>query len=298
MATPAASADAGFDAFVAAPVAAGVRRIWMRARQNPSLATGCIIMIIMVTAAIAAPLIARQDPLAIDVTGRLSPRSAAHLLGTDELGRDIFARILYGARISLLIGFSCAFLTSIFGVAIGMVSASSRIADAIVMRIMDGVMSMPAILLAIAMMAIMGGSAWTVIAAVTIVETPRCARLIRGLMLSLRERPYVEAAIAAGSGRMRVMVRHILPSLWGPLAVQATFNWAAAMLIEAALSFVGAGLPPEIPTWGNMIADAKSLWQIMPGLIFMPAAALSVTILGVNLVGEGLRQAFDIRRGH
>jgi peptide/nickel transport system permease protein len=259
---------------------------------------GSLIMLVMVTAAIAAPLITGQDPRAIDVANRLSPRSMAHLLGTDELGRDIFARILFGARISLLIGFSCALLTSVFGVAIGMVSASSRLSDAIVMRVMDGVMSMPAILLAIALMAIIGGSAGTVIAAVTIVETPRCARLIRGLMLSLRERPYVEASIAAGSGRVRVIVRHILPSLWAPLAVQATFNWAAAMLIEAALSFVGAGLPPEIPTWGNMIADAKSLWQIMPGLIFMPAIALSLTILGVNLVGEGLRHAFDIKRGH
>ena len=229
---------------------------------------------------------------------RLLPYSRAHLLGTDQLGRDIFSRILYGARVSLLIGFSCALLTSVFGTAIGMVSATSRLSDAIVMRIMDGVMSMPAILLAIAMMAIAGGSAGTVIAAVTIVETPRCARLIRGLMLSLRERPYVEAAIAAGSGRVRLITRHILPSLWAPLAVQATFNWAAAMLIEAGLSFIGAGLPPEVPTWGNMISDGKSLWQIMPHLIFLPALALSITILGVNLVGEGLRRAFDIKRGH
>jgi peptide/nickel transport system permease protein len=283
---------------IAAGSFGAVRRVVASARANPSLAIGGAIMLFMLAAAVAAPLVTGQDPRAIDVANRLLPRNAWHLLGTDQLGRDIFARILYGARISLMIGFSCALLTSIFGVAIGMLSASSRLSDAIVMRIMDGVMSVPAILLAIAMMAIAGGSAGTVIAAVTIVETPRCARLIRGLMLSLRERPYVEAAIAAGSGRIRLLMRHILPSLWAPLAVQATFNWAAAMLIEAALSFIGAGLPPEVPTWGNMIAEAKTLWQIMPGLIFMPAVALSLTILGVNLVGEGLRQTFDIKRGH
>jgi peptide/nickel transport system permease protein len=275
-----------------------IRGLFASTRANPSLAVGGAIMLFMLTAAVAAPLLTNQDPRAIDVANRLLTRDAAHLLGTDQLGRDILARILYGARISLMIGFFCALLTSVFGVAIGMVSASSRLSDAIVMRIMDGVMSVPAILLAIALMAIAGGSAGTVIAAVTFVETPRCARLIRGLMLSLRERPYVEAAIAGGSGRIQLMVRHILPSLWAPLVVQATFNWAGAMLIEAALSFIGAGLPPAVPTWGNMIAEAKTLWQIMPGLIFMPAAALSLTILGVNLVGEGLRQTFDMKRGH
>ncbi|WP_157218626.1 ABC transporter permease [Flavisphingomonas formosensis] len=265
--------------------------------RNRPLAAGAAILTAILLLAIFAPLIAGHDPRAVSVGDRLLPWGADHLLGTDMLGRDIFARILYGARVSLLIGGCCALLSCLFGTVIGMISASSRLSDAIVMRVLDGVMSMPAVLLAIALMAIAGGSATNVIVAVTIVETPRCARLIRGLMLSLRERPYVEAAIAAGSGQIRLLTRHLLPSLMAPLAVQATFIWAASMLIEAALSFIGAGVPPSTPTWGNMIAEARSLWQVKPALIFVPAAALSLTILGVNLLGEGLRQAFDVKAG-
>ena len=291
------------DAAIAAPRPALRRSIGIGARpvrlvQNRALAAGGAILIAALLLAIFAPAIAGVDPRAIMLGDRLLPWSRAHPFGTDMLGRDIFARILFGTRMSLLIGGCCAAASAILGTMIGMVSAAARLADAIVMRILDGVMSIPAVLLAVALMAVAGGSAENVIVAVTIVETPRCARLVRGLLLSLRERPYVEAAIAAGSGRIRLFVRHLLPSLMAPLAVQATFVWAAAMLIEATLSFIGAGVPPSTPTWGNMIAESKALWQLKPALIFVPAAALSVTILGVNLFGEGLRQSFDKQAGH
>lgn len=281
----------------AAPSAARRRLLRTAADHRPILIGGGIIAFMLFLAA-AAPLLTAYDPRAIAVGDRLLRAGADHPLGTDQLGRDLFARMLYGTRISLEIGFLAALLSCLFGTAVGMLSASSRIGDAIIMRVLDGIMSMPAVLLAIALMAIAGGSAQNVIIAVTIVETPRVARLIRGLMLSLRERPYVEAAIAAGSTQWRVLTRHMLPSLFAPLAVQATFVWAAAMLIEAGLSFIGAGVPPSTPTWGNMIAESKALWQIRPDLIFIPAAFLSLTVLGVNLLGEGLRQALDPRKDH
>ncbi len=277
---------------VVVPAAATARR--RLPRINPALAAGAAILLAMLLLAIAAPLLSPADPRTMALSDRLLSWSTAHPFGTDMLGRDIMSRILYGARVSLLIGVSCALISSAIGTVIGMASAATRLGDAIVMRVLDGIMSIPAVLLAIALMAIAGGSAGNVIIAVTIVETPRTARLVRGLMLSLRERPYVEAAIAAGSGQIRLLTRHILPSLMAPLAVQATFVWAASMLIEAALSFIGAGVPPSTPTWGNMIAESKSLWQLKPALIFVPAAALCITILGVNMLGEGLRRTFNV----
>lgn len=270
--------------------------VWRWIAGHRALAAGTALLAMLLLLTLCAGAITPYDPQGVSLDERLAPWGGRHLFGTDMLGRDILARILYGTRVSLLIGFCCAVLSSVLGAIIGMVAAATRLTDAIVMRLLDGVMSVPAILLAIALMAIAGGSAQNVIIAVTIVETPRCARLIRGLMLSLRERPYVEAAIAAGSGQFRLFTRHLLPSLLAPLAVQGTFIWAAAMLIEAALSFIGAGVPPNIPTWGNMIAESRSLWQLKPALIFVPSAALALTVLAVNLVGEGLRGLFDIKR--
>lgn len=272
------------------------RRLARSWRPNGALLGGSVILATMLSLAVLAPVIARHNPQAIVIDARLLPWSANHPLGTDMLGRDNFARMLFGARVSLFIGFSCAAFSTVIGTSVGMLSASSRLADAIVMRVLDGVMSIPAVLLAVALMAIGGGSAGNVVVAVTIIEVPRCARLVRGLMLSLRERPYVEAAIAAGSGHIRLLMRHMIPNLMAPLMVQAAFIWAAAMLIEAGLSFIGAGVPPSTPSWGNMIAESKSLWQLKPALIFVPAAALSITILGVNLLGEGLRRLFDLKR--
>jgi len=247
----------------------------------------------MALVAIFAPLIGTVDPRAIALENRLKPPSSEFWFGTDALGRDLYSRVIYGARISLLVGAACALFASLGGVVVGMVAASSRWLDSVVMRIMDGLMSIPAILLGIAMAAISRGSVGTVIAAITIVEVPRVARMIRGVVLSLREEPFIEAAIAAGSTEPKIIWRHLLPAVVSPLTVQAAFVASAAIVIEASLSFIGAGTPPTIPSWGNIMSDGKALWQIKPHLVFIPAGFLAVTMLGVNLLGDGLRNAFD-----
>jgi peptide/nickel transport system permease protein len=267
-------------------------------RRHPQVAIGGGLLLLLVAIAILAPYLADADPRKLSPGARLRPPSAEHWFGTDQLGRDLYARVLYGARISLFVGFSVALLSSAIGTAVGMLSAATRQLDAIVMRVMDGVMSIPAILLAIALMAVAGGSVSNVIAAVTIVEVPRVARLIRSIVLSLREQPYVEAAIAAGTGRARIVIRHLLPGIVAPLIVQATFVWATAMILEAALSFIGAGTPPTIPSWGNILADGRALWQVRPTLIFFPAIFLAATLLAVNMLGDGLRDLLDPRQEH
>jgi peptide/nickel transport system permease protein len=257
---------------------------------------GGALLAVMAAVAILSPYIVGADPRALSPGSRLLAPSASHWFGTDQLGRDLFARVLWGARVSLFVGISVAVLSSLIGTAVGMLSASSRRLDAVAMRVMDGVMSIPAILLAIALMAVAGGSVLNVIVAVTIVEIPRVARLIRGIVLSLREQPYVEAAVAAGTSRPMIVVRHLLPGIMAPLTVQATFIWATAMILEAALSFIGAGTPPSTPSWGNILADARALWQIRPTLIFFPAGFLFVTLLAVNMLGDGLRDILDPRQ--
>jgi peptide/nickel transport system permease protein len=257
---------------------------------------GGSLLALMILIALLAPIVVSGDPRALSPGSRLLPPSALHWFGTDQLGRDLFVRVLYGARISLFVGFAVAFFSALIGTSIGMLSAASRRLDAVVMRVMDGVMSIPAILLAIALMAVAGGSVLNVIIAVTIVEIPRVARLIRSVVLSLREQPYVEAAIAAGTTRPMIVIRHLLPGIVAPLTVQATFIWATAMILEAALSFIGAGTPPSTPSWGNMLADARALWQVRPTLIFFPAGFLFVTLLAVNMLGDGLRDILDPRQ--
>jgi peptide/nickel transport system permease protein len=197
--------------------------------------------------------------------------------------------------VSLLVGFSVAILASVVGTFIGLVSGFVRKLDAVIMRCMDGLMSIPPILLAIALMALTRGSVGNVILAITLAEVPRVARLARGLVLSLREQPYVEAAIAAGTRVPRIMLRHILPNMLAPLCVQATYICASAMITEAILSFIGAGTPPTVPSWGNIMAEGRALWQVKPFIVFIPAAFLSVTVLAVNLLGDGLRDALDPR---
>jgi peptide/nickel transport system permease protein len=257
---------------------------------------GGVLLAVMGAIALLSPYLAQADPRALSPGSRLLPPSTTHWFGTDQLGRDLFARVLWGARVSLLVGISVAILSALVGTAIGMLSASSRGLDAVVMRVMDGVMSIPAILLAIALMAVAGASVVNVIAAVTLVEIPRVARLVRGVMLSLREQPYVESAIVAGTSQPMIMIRHMLPGVVPPLIVQGTFIWATAMILEAALSFIGAGTPPSTPSWGNLLADARALWQIRPTLVFFPAVFLFVTLLAVNMLGDGLRDILDPRQ--
>jgi len=261
--------------------------------RRPDIVIGGGLLLAMVLLALLAPYLVQGDPRALSPGSRLLAPSAIHWFGTDQLGRDLFVRVLYGARISLFVGFSVALLSSLLCTFVGMLSSSDRRLDAVVMRVMDGVMSIPAILLAIALMAVTGGSVVNVIVAVTIVEIPRVARLIRGIVLSLREQPYIEAAVAAGTSRPMIVVRHLLPGIVAPLIVQATFVWATAMILEAALSFIGAGTPPATPSWGNILADARALWQVRPTLIFFPAAFLFVTLLAVNMLGDGLRDVLD-----
>lgn len=264
-------------------------------RRHPKIAVGAAILVMMTMLAIFAPLLGTIDPREIALGKRLRPPSAEFWFGTDALGRDLYSRVLYGGRISVLVGVACALLSSVGGVVIGMVAASGKWLDALMMRITDGLMSIPSMLLAIALMAVTRGSLGTVIVAITIVEVPRVARMIRGVVLSLREQPFVEAAVAAGSTMPMIVWRHLLPAVVSPLTVQATFVGSAAIVIEAGLSFIGAGTPPTIPSWGNIMSDGKTLWQIKPYLVFIPAVFLTATVLGVNLLGDGLRDALDPR---
>jgi peptide/nickel transport system permease protein len=266
---------------------------WRALSGNPQATAGLCILVAMLVIAVFAPLLGASDPRAMSIGDRLQAASAHHWLGTDALGRDVYSRVIYGARVSLAVGFFAALFSCVVGAALGLAAGANRPLDGLIMRVMDGLMSIPPILLAIALMAVTGASAQNVILAVTMVEAPRVARLVRGIVLSLREQLFVEAAVASGSSGLRIVVRHLLPGVLGPLTVQAAFVWGAAMLIEAALSFIGAGIPPTTPSWGNVMADGKVLWQIRPDLVFVPAAFLSVTVLGVNLLGDGLRKVLD-----
>lgn len=263
-------------------------------RRNPTMALGGVILIVLLVLALAAPLFA-GDPVAMTPAERLRPPSAAFWFGTDHLGRDVFARTVYGARISLLVGLSVAIFSIVVGLAIGLVSGYFRRIDAVVMRLMDGLMAIPAILLAIALVALTKASVLIVIVAITIPEVPRVVRLVRAVVLSVREAPYVEAAVASGTRTLRIIRRHILPNTIAPLIVQSTYICASAILVEAALSFLGAGTPPDVPTWGNMIAQSRLYLSVAPWTIFCPGIALAIVVLAVNLLGDGLRDRLDPR---
>jgi len=264
-------------------------------RNHPTVAIGGALLLCLVLVGIFAPYLGTVDPTAIAPARRTRAPSAEFWFGTDLLGRDIYSRVLYGARVSLTVGLSVALLASLAGLAIGLVSGFLRRADTILMRFMDGLMSIPPILLAIALMALTRGSVGNVILAITIAEIPRVSRLVRGVVLSLREQPYVDAAVASGTRAPMIILRHILPNTLAPMLVQATYVCASAMIVESILSFIGAGTPPTIPSWGNIMAEGRALWQIKPYIVFFPAAFLSATVLAVNLVGDGLRDAFDPR---
>jgi peptide/nickel transport system permease protein len=264
-------------------------------RRHPAIAIGGALLFLMVLAAVFAPLLSSIDPQALAPARRVRHPSAEHWFGTDMLGRDVYTRVIYGTRVSLIVGFAVAILASLLGLIVGLISGFIRVLDGVIMRVMDGLMSIPPILLAIALMAATRGSVQNVIIAITIAEIPRVSRLVRSVVLSLREQPYVEAAIAAGTTTPRIIVRHILPNTLAPLTVQATYICASAMITEAILSFIGAGTPPIIPSWGNIMAEGRALWQVAPYIVFFPALFLSLTVLSVNLLGDGLRDALDPR---
>lgn len=261
--------------------------------RHPTLVIGLLLLAVMVVAALLAPVLWTKDPSALAPALRAKPPSAIAWFGTDLLGRDIYTRVLYGARVSLVVGFSVAVAATAIGLALGVLAGYVRWADNIVMRVMDGMMAIPSILLAIALITLSRGSVGNVIFAITVAEIPRVARLARGVVLSLREQPFVEAAVAAGSRTPMVIWRHILPNTFAPLTVQATYICASAMITEAILSFIGAGTPSTIPSWGNIMAEGRALWQVKPHVIFFPALFLSATVLAVNLVGDGLQDALD-----
>jgi peptide/nickel transport system permease protein len=275
------------------PPSAG-RKAWVFVKRNPTLVTGAAILSAMAIAAIAAPFYA-GDAVTMNPAQRLRPPSDAHLLGTDHLGRDVFARTVFGAQVSLFVGLSVAAASVALGLLIGLVAGFYRKVDGVVMRFMDGLMAIPGILLAIALVSLTRASVWVVILAITIPEIPRVVRLVRSVVLSVREAPFVEAAVAGGTPAWKIMLRHILPNTVAPLIVQATYICAAAILAEAALSFLGAGTPPEIPTWGNMIAQSRLFLSRAPWTIFAPGIALALVVLAVNLLGDGLRDRLDPR---
>jgi peptide/nickel transport system permease protein len=264
-------------------------------RRHPTATAGAALLGLLVVAALAAPWLTSFDPQAVAPTQRLKSPSAAHWFGTDMLGRDVYARVVYGARISLTIGIAVALLSTLLGLAIGLVTGYVRVLDAVVMRVMDGLMSIPSVLLAISLIALTRASVGNVVLAITVAEVPRVVRLVRSLVLTLREQPFVEAAVASGTPLPAILLRHILPNTLAPLLVQGTYVCASAMITEAILSFIGAGTPPNIPSWGNIMAEARSLFQIAYYLILFPGICLSLTVLAVNLLGDGLRDALDPR---
>jgi peptide/nickel transport system permease protein len=269
--------------------------LWSAVRRNPTITLGAVLLSLLVVMAVFAPFIATSDPFKITPVNRLRPPSERWWFGTDQFGRDVFSRTVYGARVSLIVGLSVAAFSSILGLALGLACGYFRRVDSIVMRIMDGLMAIPSILLAIALITLSRPGLGIVIVAIVIPEVPRIVRVVRSVVLSIRSQPYIESAIAGGTKNWKLLTRHILPNTLAPLIVQSTYVCASAMLIEAGLSFLGAGVPPEVPSWGNIIAQGRTFFQIAPWTIMIPGTLLAVTVLAVNLLGDGLRDRLDPR---
>jgi peptide/nickel transport system permease protein len=264
-------------------------------RRNPTIVAGGLLLAVLVAIAIFAPYLGTIDPQALSPLRRLKVPSEAHWFGTDHLGRDLYSRVLYGGRISLLVGCAVSALSVAIGLLAGLLTGFVRTIDIVLMRVVEAVMAIPAILLAIALIALGGASVGNVIIALTIAEIPRVTRLVRSVVLTLREQPFVESAIAVGTPLPLILLRHILPSAMAPLIVQGTFVCGSAIIAESILSFIGAGTPPTIPTWGNIIADGRNFFQLFPHMVFFPALFLSLTVLAINMLGDGLRDLLDPR---
>ena len=283
------------------------RSLWALAIRNPSVIFGGVILLIMLAIAILAPVLGTVDPTRIDpaarnkkpgteITFRLDDGATVKrtvLMGTDSLGRDVYSRVIYGTRVSLIIGVAVSAVAVAIGLVIGLISGYIRWLDGIIMRIMDGLMAIPGILLAIALVSIWRAGIITVIFAIVVPDVPRVVRLVRSVVLTVREEPYVEGAISVGTPTWTLMFRHILPNTVAPLIVQGTFIAAAAILVEAILSFLGIGIPPEIPTWGNIMAEGRTLFRVFPHNIMYPGIFLALTVLAINIMGDGLRDTLD-----
>ncbi len=302
------SEAAGVELRSAPPVATG---IWQRLAGNGAVRFGGTVLLVLLVIALAAPWLGTVDPTLFDPASRdLLPGRVGEVMtldgdvlkhtfwmGSDSYGRDIYSRVLYGARVSLLVGATVALLALTLGILAGLLAGYFRWLDGVLMRVMDGLMAVPNILLAIALVAMWKASLWTVIAAITVPEIPRVTRLVRSLVLGIREEPYVEAAVSVGTSRFGILTRHILPNCIAPLAVQGTYVCASAMLVEAILSFLGVGLPTDIPTWGNMMAEGRLEFTQYPQNVFFPGVFLALTVFAVNILGDGLRDTLDPRFG-
>lgn len=263
--------------------------------SSPLVLLAAVLVVVIVLAALLSPWLAPHDPTRVTPALRLRPPDGTYWLGTDAYGRDLFSRIMVGGQMSLAIGVAAAVVAVGAGLVLGLLAGYVRWLDGVLMRMVDGMMAIPNILLAIAIVVLWGAGFWTVLVAITVPEIPRVVRLVRSVVLSAREEPYVEAAIAAGSSTWLIMRRHLLPNTVAPLIVQGTYIAASAILVEAILSFLGAGINPETPTWGNIMAEGRLLFQVNPGIILWPGLVVSVTILAINLLGDAVRDALDPR---
>ncbi|MDH1301967.1 ABC transporter permease [Achromobacter sp. GD03932] len=269
---------------------------WRQIRQGLKswpVMLALIVLVAVVAIALFAPLLGTVDPISINPGARLKPPFSDYLLGTDAFGRDVWSRVAYGARISLIAGLGAALVSVAIGLVIGVIAGWFRSLDGLIMRTMDAIMAIPGILLAIALVSVTGASITTVLVAITIPEIPRVVRLVRGQILTVRGEPYVEAALALGTPLPLLLWRHMVPSTIAPLTVQGTYVFASAMLTEAILSFLGAGIPPEIASWGNIMSEGRMYFRMLPGLILFPGLFLSLTVLSVNILGDALRDALD-----
>ena len=278
-------------------------RVWRSVRsaavREPTMTVGLAILAIQVLISLVGPVVSSTDPGKINMDARLEAPSATHWFGADEFGRDVFSRTILGGRISLFVGATVALLTMILGAAFGSVAGYFRPVDAVLMRIMDGLMAIPTVLLAIALTVILGANLQNVIIAIVVVDTPRMTRVARASVLSLREQPFVDAARAIGAQNSRILVRHVVPNLLAPLIVMGTYVAAGAMLTEAYLSFLGAGIPAdEIPSWGNIMAEGRRFIRKAIWVIFYPGLVLAVAVTAINLAGDGLRDILDPKLAH
>jgi len=294
-------------ALLAEPAVPATTNLFAGLLRDWAVLFGAVVILVMVVIGVGAPFLGTVDPSEINPTfrnrvpgteqvirrGDGSTTTYRHWMGTDSLGRDVYSRVLYGARISLAVGTAAAAISVAIGLVIGLIAGYVRWLDGLVMRFMDGLMAIPAILLALAVVSLFRAGILSVIIAIVVPEIPRVVRLVRAIVLSVREEPYVEAAIMTGTPTPLLLIRHVLPNTVAPLIVQGTFVCASAILLEAILSFLGVGIPPDTPTWGNIMAEGRGLFRVYPHNIFFPGLCLALTVLAVNMLGDGLRDRLD-----